>query len=112
MARYGYIRISTLDQKPDRQIDALIENGVKRNNIFLDKISGKNFNRPAYKKMLGKLNEKDVLVIKSIDRLGRNYTEILEEWRKLTKGFDIDIEVIDMPLLNTTSEQNSLTGIL
>ena len=111
MARYGYVRISTTDQKTDRQMDAFLKYGVDKKKIFIDKTSGKDFNRPAYKRMIGKLRKGDVLIIKSIDRLGRNYAEILDEWRKLTKDIGVDIEVVDMPLLNTAVEQNGLTGV-
>ncbi len=98
---YGYIRVSTHDQNEDRQLIALREAGVTDRNIFLDKQSGKDFNRPQYKKMLRKMKKDDLLYIKSIDRLGRNYEEILLQWRVLTKEKGIDIVVLDMPLLDT-----------
>ena len=98
---YGYIRVSSKDQKEDRQQIALKEVGVERQNIYVDKQSGKDFNRPQYKKMLRKLKKDDLLYIKSIDRLGRNYEEILEQWRLLTKEKGVDIVVLDMPLLDT-----------
>ena len=98
---YGYIRVSSKDQKEDRQQIALKEVGVERLNIYVDKQSGKNFNRPQYKKMLRKLKKDDLLYIKSIDRLGRNYEEILQQWRILTKEKGVDIVVLDMPLLDT-----------
>ena len=98
---YGYIRVSTREQNEDRQMIALREVGVPEINIFLDKQSGKDFNRPQYKKMLRKLKKDDLLYIKSIDRLGRNYEEILQQWRVLTKEKGIDIVVLDMPLLDT-----------
>ncbi len=98
---YGYIRVSSKDQNEDRQLIALHEVGVERKNIYLDKKSGKDFERPQYKKLLRKLKKDDLLYIKSIDRLGRNYEEILEQWRVLTKDKGIDIVVLDMPLLDT-----------
>ena len=93
--------MSSKDQKEDRQQIALKEVGVELRNIYIDKQSGKDFNRPQYKKMLRKLKKDDLLYIKSIDRLGRNYAEILEQWRMLTKDKGIDIVVLDMPLLDT-----------
>ena len=98
---YGYIRVSSRDQNEDRQLIALKEVGVTEKNIYLDKQSGKDFNRPQYKKLLRKLKKDDLLYIKSIDRLGRNYEEILQQWRILTKEKGIDIVVLDMPLLDT-----------
>ena len=101
MSVYGYIRVSSKDQKEDRQQIALKEVGVELRNIYIDKQSGKDFNRPQYKKMLRKLKKDDLLYIKSIDRLGRNYEEILQQWRILTKEKSVDIVVLDMPLLDT-----------
>lgn len=101
MSVYGYIRVSSKEQKEDRQQIALKEVGVERQNIYVDKQSGKDFNRPQYKKMLRKLKKDDLLYIKSIDRLGRNYEEILQQWRILTKEKGVDIVVLDMPLLDT-----------
>ena len=98
---YGYIRVSSKDQNEDRQLIALNEVGVERKNVYLDKKSGKEFDRPQYKKLLRKLKKDDLLYIKSIDRLGRNYEEILQQWRILTKEKGIDIVVLDMPLLDT-----------
>ena len=95
---YGYIRVSTREQNEDRQLIALCEMAVPEKNIFMDKQSGKDFNRPQYKKLVKKLKPGDLLYIKSIDRLGRNYGEILEQWRILTKEKGIDIVVLDMPL--------------
>lgn len=111
MNKYGYIRVSTKDQNPDRQLIALKECTIKEKDIFLDKMSGKDFKRPQYLKMLRKLRRGDVVIIKSIDRLGRNYGEILEQWRKITKEIGADIQVLDMPLLNTDSTQGNLTGV-
>ncbi len=98
---YGYVRVSSTDQNEDRQMLALQQIGVADQNIFMDKQSGKDFERPNYKKLLRKLKGGDLLYILSIDRLGRNYNEILEQWRVLTKEKDIDICVLDMPLLDT-----------
>lgn len=98
---YGYIRVSTRDQKEDRQMISIMEKNVVAKDIYIDKISGKNFDRPQYKRLLQKLSEGDLLYIKSIDRLGRNYEEIQQQWRILTKEIGVDICVIDMPLLDT-----------
>ena len=98
---YGYIRVSSRDQNEDRQLIALKEIGVVEKNIYLDKRSGKDFNRPEYKKLLRKMKKDDLLYIKSIDRLGRNYEEILQQWSMLTKEKGVDIVVLDMPLLDT-----------
>ena len=98
---YGYIRVSTREQNEDRQVIALRESGIPPEHIYMDKQSGKDFNRPQYRKLLRKLKKDDLLYIKSIDRLGRNYEEILEQWRILTKDKGIDIVVLDMPLLDT-----------
>jgi len=99
--QYGYARVSSIDQNEDRQLHALQEVGVEKSHIFIDKLSGKDFNRPQYLRLTEKLQAGDLLYIKSIDRLGRNYDEILEQWRVLTKVKKIDIVVIDMPLLDT-----------
>lgn len=98
---YGYVRVSTREQNEDRQIIAL--NGVRipQKNIYMDKQSGSDFNRPMYRQMVKRLRPEDVLYVKSIDRLGRNYEEILEQWRMLTKEKGVDIVVLDMPLLDT-----------
>lgn len=98
---YGYVRVSSHDQNEDRQLIALRDHDVPEENIYIDKQSGKDFDRPAYKKLVRKLREEDLLIIKSIDRLGRNYQEIQDQWRFLTKEKLIDIFVIDMPLLDT-----------
>ena len=98
---YGYIRVSTREQNEDRQVIALRGVGIPEKNVYMDKQSGKDFNRPQYKKLLRKLKKDDLLYVKSIDRLGRNYAEILEQWRILTKDKGIDIVVLDMPLLDT-----------
>lgn len=108
---YGYIRVSTKDQNEDRQRIALINAGVPPRNIILDKLSGKNFARPGYRRLFKKLKPGDTLFIKSIDRLGRNYNEILEQWRCLTKEKKIEIVVLDMPMLDTRRGKD-LTGEL
>ena len=111
MTIYGYIRVSTRDQNEDRQLAALSAFDIPEKNLFLDKQSGKDFNRPAYKRLLKKLKPGDLLIIKSIDRLGRNYDEILEQWRVITKEKRADIRVLDMPLLDTSIHRD-LTGTL
>ncbi len=98
---YAYIRVSTRDQNEDRQLAALTNLGISEVDLFLDKQSGKDFNRPAYRKLIKKLKPGDLLIIKSIDRLGRNYEEIQNQWRMLTKDKQVDIVVLDMPLLDT-----------
>ena len=107
--KIGYARVSTVEQNEARQMEALREEGVDR--IYMDKKSGKDFDRPEYQKMIASLQKGDVLVIHSIDRLGRNYEEIINEWRKITKEIGADIIVQDMPLLNT-SQNKDLTGTL
>ena len=108
---YGYVRVSSKDQNLDRQLLALDKFGIPDELIFKDKVSGKNFERPAYLLLLEKLKPGDAIVIKSIDRLGRNYDEILEQWRILTKEKKVDIVVLDMPLLDTRQGRD-LTGTL
>lgn len=98
---YGYVRVSSREQNEDRQRIALHDAGVPSHHIYHDKQSGKDFERPQYQKLLRKLHRDDVLVVKSIDRLGRNYAEILDQWRLLTKERGVDIVVLDMPLLDT-----------
>ncbi len=105
---YGYARVSTREQNEDRQIIALMEMGVPEQNIYLDKMSGKNFERPQYKRLLRKLNSDSVLYIKSIDRLGRSYRDLSEQWRIITKEKGADVVVIDMPILDTRREKNLL----
>ncbi len=111
MKMVGYIRVSAKDQNPDRQWIAMEECGISKKNIYLDKISGRDFSRPAYRRMLSRLKKGDLVVIKSIDRLGRNYGEILEQWRRITKEIQADIHVLDMPLLNTDAFAGDLTGV-
>ena len=108
---YGYARVSTREQNEDRQMIAMQQFGVAQTHIFLDKQSGKDFNRPAYRRLLNILQEGDTLVIKSIDRLGRNYEDILDQWRIITKEKKAAIVVLDMPLLDTRQNRN-LTGTL
>lgn len=103
---YGYARVSSRDQNLDRQIIALKDAGVLEENIFIDKQSGKDFNRPSYQKLVETVTDGDCLLIKSIDRLGRNYEEILEQWRVITKVRNVDIKVLDMPLLDTSYCKN------
>jgi len=107
---FGYCRVSTQDQNPARQIEALKNAGVEERYIFLDKQSGKDFNRDEYKILIRALREGDTLVIKSIDRLGRNYNEIIDQWKEITKVIQANIKVLDMPLLDTTVNANDLTG--
>ncbi len=111
MEYYGYVRVSTREQNPERQFLVMQEQQIQKKNIYMDKMSGKNFSRPQYQKLLKRLKKGDVLVIKSIDRLGRNYREILEQWQKITKEIGADIQVIDMPLLNTNYSHEDLTGV-
>ena len=101
IANYGYIRVSTREQNEDRQLIALHELDIPEKNIYMDKQSGKDFERPQYKRLVRRMKKDDLLCVKSIDRLGRNYGEILEQWRILTKEKGIDIVVLDMPLLDT-----------
>lgn len=107
---YGYARVSSKDQNEARQIIALSQFPVKKENIYIDKFSGKDFDRPKYSELIKILKEQDILVIKEIDRLGRNYEEILEQWRVITKEIKADIVVLDMPLLDTRTRKENLTG--
>ncbi len=109
---YGYVRVSTIDQNEDRQLMALKEMHIPEKNIFIDKQSGKDFDRPAYKKLIKKLKKNDLLYIQSLDRFGRNYDEMTEQWRLLTKEIGIDICVIDMPLLDTRREKDLLGSFI
>ena len=108
---YGYVRVSSREQNEERQVVAMQEFGVPDNCMVIEKQSGKDFNRPGYKKLIKKMKPEDTLVIKSIDRLGRNYDEILEQWRYLTKEKRVDVVVLDMPLLDTRTGRD-LTGTL
>lgn len=107
---YGYARVSSKDQNEARQIIALSQFPVKKENIYIDKFSGKDFDRPKYSELIKILKEQDILVIKEIDCLGRNYEEILEQWRVITKEIKADIVVLDMPLLDTRTRKENLTG--
>lgn len=108
----GYARVSTREQNLDRQLDALMEFGVERGDIFADKASGRDFERPEWLRMKGALREGDVLVVKSIDRFGRSYEEIIEQWRNITKVRGAAVVVLDMPLLDTRRERDGITGVL
>ena len=108
---YGYARVSARDQNLDRQMDALAAFGVSGERVFADRASGRDFERPEYQRLLGALRRGDVVVVKSIDRFGRNYEEILEEWRRITRGAGCSIVVLDMPLLDTR-EDRGVTGRL
>ncbi len=110
--RYGYVRVSTKEQHEDRQLIAMQEADVPMENIFVDKQSGKDFKRPMYRKLVKRLRRDDVVYIKSIDRLGRNYEEILEQWRILTKEHKVDIVVLDMPLLDTRRGKDLMGAFL
>lgn len=105
---YGYIRVSTREQNEDRQKIALLEMGIPEKQIFMDKLSGKDFERPSYKKLLKKLDENSTLFVKSIDRLGRNYEDLIKQWGIITKEKRADIVVLDMPILDTRREKNLL----
>ena len=110
MTRYGYVRVSTKDQNIARQMEALLKIGVRQKYIYIDRQSGRDFNRRAYKRLVKRMKAGDELYIKSIDRLGRNYEEILREWRYLTGVRNINIVVLDFPLLDTRNKVNGLTG--
>jgi len=107
---YGYVRISTKEQNEARQLAALAEYEIPQRNLFIDRQSGKDFDRPAYKRLMKRLKPGDLLIVQSIDRLGRNYGEILEQWRVITKEIQADIMILDMPLLNTRTQGRDLTG--
>jgi len=109
---YGYIRVSSKDQNEDRQSIALHAKGVQDHYIYMDKVSGKDFNRPQYKKLMKMLKPGDLLMIQSIDRLGRNYEEVQNQWRMLTKEKEVDICVIDMPLLDTRQGKDLLGAFI
>lgn len=108
---YGYVRVSSKDQCEERQLIALREFGIEERNIYIDKISGASFERPKYKRLIRKMKQGDALVVKSIDRLGRNYNEIQEQWRMITKEKNIDIVVLDMPLLDTRKKDDDITQV-
>jgi len=108
MCKYGYVRVSSTDQNEDRQMLDMQNLGIDDTNIFVDKQSGKDFNRPEYQRLFSALKKGDLLYIKSIDRLGRNYKEIIEQWQMLTKDMEVDVVVIDMPLLDTRTAKDLL----
>lgn len=108
---YGYARVSSKEQNTDRQIDALQKAGLSSESVYQDKQSGKDFDRPEYMRLMKRIKSGDVIYIKSIDRLGRNYEEILEQWRIITKEKGADIVVLDMPLLDTRKKNDDLTGV-
>lgn len=108
--KYGYIRVSTKEQNIDRQLNCMYTQGLDNKNIFIDKQSGKDFDRNEYQKLKNMLKSGDLLIIKSIDRLGRNYDMIIEEWRTLVNILNVDIQVLDMPLLDTRAEGRNLIG--
>lgn len=110
MNEYGYVRVSTKEQNEARQLIALDALGVKGENIFIDKQSGKDFLRPQYISLMHKVKSGDTVFIKSIDRLGRDYEEVIKEWQYITKVKDVDIVIIDFPLLDTRNQINGLTG--
>ncbi len=112
MQKFGYVRVSTLDQNTDRQYSALIQEGIEEKNIFEDKLSGKDFDRPAYKRLLEQLEEGDLLVVKSVDRLGRNYHDVIDQWRYLIYEKKINISIIDMPIIDTNNKGAGITGEL
>lgn len=107
---YGYARVSSKGQNLDRQLDALSAFPIDKSNVYADKASGKDFDRPMYKRLMKTMCPGDVLVVKSIDRLGRNYDEIIEEWRNVTKRMGCAIVVLDMPLLDTRETKENITG--
>lgn len=110
MAKYAYIRVSSKDQNIARQVEAMLDIGLIKKQMYIDKQSGRDFDRKNYQKLMKKLRAGDELYIKSIDRLGRDYEEILEQWRYLTKVKDIDLIVLDFPLLDTRNQVNGITG--
>lgn len=111
MEKYGYLRVSSKDQNLDRQYAALASYQIPKKNIYVDQMSGKDFQRKAYQKMIRSVKRGDLIIVKSIDRLGRNYDDMMKEWRRITKEIGADIEVVDMPLLNTRSRKDDLTGV-
>ena len=110
MQKYGYVRVSTREQNEARQLDALAPYEIPQKNLFVEKKSGKDFDRPVYKRLMKRLRPGDLLIVKSIDRLGRNYDAILEEWRHITREIGADVLILDMPLLDTRTKGRDLTG--
>lgn len=109
---FGYCRVSSTDQKEDRQLEAMLELGINERDIFVDKCPGKNFDRPQYQALKVQLREGDILVIKSIDRLGRNYKQVCEEWREITREIKANIKVLDMPVLDTTRTEGLIGEVI
>ena len=109
---FGYCRVSSQEQNEDRQLESMLNLGINERDIFIDKCSGKNFDRPQYNALKLQLREGDILVIKSIDRLGRNYKQICEEWRNITKDIKANIKVIDMPILDTTKKDGLISEVI
>ena len=109
---FGYCRVSSTDQKEDRQLEAMLDLGINERDIFVDKCSGKNFDRPQYQALKVQLREGDILVIKSIDRLGRNYKQICEEWHEITREIKANIKVLDMPVLDTTRTEGLIGEVI
>ena len=109
---FGYCRVSSQEQNEDRQLESMLNLGINDRDIFIDKCSGKNFDRPQYNALKLQLREGDILVIKSIDRLGRNYKQICEEWRDITKDIKANIKVIDMPILDTTKKDGLISEVI
>ena len=109
---FGYCRVSTSEQKEDRQLQAMLEQGINERDIFVDKASGKDFERPQYQALKSQLRQGDILVIKSIDRLGRNYKQICDEWREITSDIKANIKVIDMPVLDTTKTEGLIGQVI
>ena len=109
---FAYCRVSSTDQNEDRQVEAMLELGINERDIFIDKCSGKNFDRPQYQALKLQLREDDVLVIKSIDRLGRNYKQICEEWREIVRDIKANIKVVDMPILDTTKTDGLIGEVI
>lgn len=109
---FGYCRVSTTEQKEDRQLQAMIEQGINERDIFIDKCSGKDFERPQYQALKSQLRQGDILIIKSIDRLGRNYKQICEEWREITSDIKANIKVLDMPVLDTTRTEGLIGQVI
>lgn len=110
--KFGYARVSSKDQREDRQINALVEYGVEEHNIFVDKQSGKDFNREKYQTLLKVVQKDDIIVIKSLDRLGRNYKEMIRQWQYITQDINADIVVLDMELLDTTRHKDLLGTLI
>ena len=109
---FGYARVSTSEQNEDRQTQAMLDNGIHERDIFVDKCSGKDFYRPKYQALKAQLRQGDILVIKSIDRLGRNYKDICNEWREITTDLKANIKVLDMPMLDTTRTEGLIGQVI